>query len=112
MSWPGKGKVAVAGIGFSALTRKPEQRLGRLAFDAAMHAIKDAGLRATDIDGLATYPDAPFYGAGRRDGIDLVSVEYLLKHFPLAPDVRWYAQVEQGMIASAVIEAANAIIAG
>src|SRR6185436_19557505 len=54
----------------------------------------------------------PFYGAGGRDGVDLVSIEYFLKHFPLAAEVRWYAQVDQGLIASAVIEAANAIISG
>lgn len=112
MTWAGRGKVAVAGIGFSKLTRKPQGELGRLAFQAARAALDDAGLDATKVDGLATYPDPPFYGAGRRDGVDLVSVEYFLRHFPLAPDVRWYAQVDQGMIAAAVIEAANAIISG
>ncbi|MFN0145356.1 MAG: thiolase C-terminal domain-containing protein [Dehalococcoidia bacterium] len=112
MTWAGKGKVAVAGVGFSELRRSPGKSLGRLAFDAAHAALADAGLEAAAIDGIATYPDPPFYGAGRRDGIDLVSVEYFLKHFPLAPEVRWYAQVDQGLIASAVIEAANAIIAG
>ncbi len=112
MTWAGKGRVAVAGIGFSKLTRSPEKGLGRLAFDAAHAALADAGLDSTAIDGIATYPDPPFYGAGRRDGVDLVSIEYFLKHFPLAPEVRWYAQVDQGLIASAVIEAANAIISG
>ena len=112
MSWAGRGNVAIAGIGFSALTRNPERGLGQLAFDAAHAALADAGLDARLVDGLATYPDAPFYGAGRRDGVDVVSVEYFLRHFPLAPEVRWYAQVDQGMIASAVIEAANAIISG
>ncbi len=112
MSWAGKGKVAVAGIGFSELTRSPEKGLGRLAFDAARAALADAGLDSSLIDGIATYPEPPFAGAGRRDGVDLVSVEYFLKHFPLAPEVRWYAQVDQGLIASALIEAANAIISG
>ena len=112
MSWAGKGKVAVVGIGFSELTRSPEKGLGRLAFDASRAALADAGLDSSAIDGIATYPEPPFAGAGRRDGIDLVSVEYFLKHFPLAPEVRWYAQVDQGLIASALIEAANAIISG
>jgi len=39
-------------------------------------------------------------------------VMYLVNHLPLAPDIRWYAQIETGMIASPIIEAANAIIAG
>lgn len=112
MTWDGKGKVAVAGIGFSELTRNPERGLGQLAFEAAHAALADAGLDSRTVDGIATYPDAPFYGAGRRDGVDLVSVEYFLKHFPLMPEVRWYAQVDQGLIASAVIEASNAIVAG
>jgi acetyl-CoA acetyltransferase len=110
VSWAGRGKAAVAGIGFSRLSRRPEQPLGELAFAAARAALADAGLEAEAVDGLATYPDAPFYGAGRRDGIDIISVEYFLRHFPLASDVRWYAQIDQGMIASAVIEAANAVI--
>jgi acetyl-CoA acetyltransferase len=37
---------------------------------------------------------------------------YLVNHLPLAPDIRWYAQIETGMIASPIIEAANALIAG
>jgi acetyl-CoA acetyltransferase len=112
MTWAGKGKTAIVGIGFSRLGRDRAQPLGTLAFDAARAALADAGLSSRDIDGLATYPDAPFAGAGRRDGVDVVTVEYFLRHFPLAPDVRWYAELSQGMIASAVIEAANAIIAG
>lgn len=112
MSWEGRGKVAIAGIGFSELARASEKGLGKLAFEAADRALEDAGLEASKIDGLATFPEAPFHDSGRRDGVDRVSVEYFLRHFPLAPEIRWYAQIELGMIASAVTEAANAIIAG
>jgi acetyl-CoA acetyltransferase len=112
VSWAGRGRVAVAGIGFSALSRRPAAPLGALAFEAAYAALADAGLDSRAIDGLATYPDAPFHGAGRADGVDVVTVEYFLKHFPLSPYVRWYAQVDQGLVVSAVIEAANALIAG
>lgn len=108
MTWAGKGKVAVAGIGFSALTRHSQETLGKLAFDAARAALDDAGLDASRVDGLATY----IMESGGRDGVERVSVDYFLKHFPLSPDFRWYAQLDQGMIASAVIEAVNAIIAG
>ena len=108
MTWAGKGKVAVAGIGFSALTRRSEQHLGKLAFDAANAALADAGLEASQVDGLATY----IMGGTGRDGVDSVSADYFLKHYTLSPDFRWYAELQQGMIASAVIEGANAIISG
>ncbi len=35
MTWSGKGKVAIAGIGFSELSRRSDETLGKLAFDAA-----------------------------------------------------------------------------
>jgi acetyl-CoA acetyltransferase len=83
-----------------------------LAVDACRAAIADAGLAAGQIDGVATYPESPFAGAGNRDGEDVVSVNWLLNHLALAPDLKWYAQIETGMIASPIIEAANALIAG
>jgi acetyl-CoA acetyltransferase len=50
--------AVISGIGQSAVGR----RLGRdgldLTIDAALDAIADAGLTASDIDGLATYPGA------------------------------------------------------
>jgi acetyl-CoA acetyltransferase len=110
--WQGKGKVAIAGIGFSEISRRPQKPLGVLAVDACRAAIADAGLAAGQIDGLATYPESPFAGAGNRDGEDIVSVNWVMNHLALAPDLKWYAQIETGMIASPIIEAANALIAG
>ena len=110
--WRGRGKTAIAGIGYSEITRKPEKPLGLLALDACRAAIEDAGLDAQRIDGLATYPESPFAGAGNRDGEDVVSVSFVLNHLVGAADVRWYAQIETGMIASPVIEAVNALLVG
>lgn len=110
--WPGAGKVALVGVGYSALTRSTEGALGARAVAAAENAAADAGLRLSDIDGLAAFPEAPYRGAGNTDGIDLVSVEYLLRHLNAAPEIQWYAEVELGMVLSAVAEAANALIAG
>jgi acetyl-CoA acetyltransferase len=107
-----RGKTAIVGIGYSEITRRSQKPLGLLAVDACHAALDDSGLKATQIDGLTTYPESPFAGAGNRDGIDVVSVMYLVNHLPLAPDIRWYAQIETGMIASPIIEAANALIAG
>ena len=110
--WAGSGKTAVVGIGFSKLTRNHETPLGRLTIDACRAAIADAGLEPGAIDGLATYPDQPFRGAGNRAGEDLVPAAFLIDHLELAPEIRWYAQVSAGLIPSAVIEAANALLAG
>src|ERR1700674_4305756 len=110
--WQGKGKTVIAGIGYSEISRRPQKPLGLLAVDACRAAIADAGLGAGQIDGLATYPESPFAGAGNRDGEDVVSVNWMMNHLALAPDLKWYAQIETGMIASPIIEAANALIAG
>ena len=98
MSWEHRGSVAVVGIGFSQLSRRHEAPLGRLTIDACRTAIADAGLQPSDIDGLATYPDQPFRGAGNREGEDLVPVSFVVDHLELAPDIQWYAQVSGGMI--------------
>jgi acetyl-CoA acetyltransferase len=110
--WSGKSRTAIVGIGYSEITRRPQKPLGLLAVDACRAAIADAGLEPSHIDGLATYPEMPFAGAGNRDGEDVVSVMYIVNHLALAPDIRWYAQIETGMIASPIIEAVHALIAG
>jgi acetyl-CoA acetyltransferase len=110
--WSGKGKTAIVGIGYSEITRRPQKPLGLLAIDACRAAIDDAGLQPAQIDGLTTYPESPFAGAGNRDGEDVVSVMYVVNHLALAPDIRWYAQIETGMIASPIIEAVHALLAG
>lgn len=110
--WAGAGKTAIIGWGLSEIVRNDPPPLGRLALDACRAALADANLPPDEVDGLATFPDQPFHGAANQDGIDLVSVSYLLDHLPLAPDIGWYAQVSDGMIASAVGEAVNALLAG
>src|SRR5260370_42296757 len=110
--WSGRGKTEIVEMGYSEITRRPQKQLGLLAIEACRAALADSGLRADAIDGLATYPESPFAGAGNRDGEDVVSVMYIVNHLPLAADIRWYAQIETGMIASPVIEGVNALIAG
>lgn len=110
--WSSRGKVAVAGIGCTRLVRHSERSLGTLALEACSAAISDAGLAPTDIDGLATYPDAPYRGAGNVDGVDVVTATYIIRHLEPAPSIKWYVMTEQGGIPTAVIEAVNALIAG
>jgi hypothetical protein len=80
MTWDSRGKTAVVGIGTSQLSRKAEKPLGLLALDACRAAMEDAGIDPAEVDGIVTYPDQPFLGAGNRDGEDLVSVNFLIDH--------------------------------
>lgn len=112
VTWEGTRETAIVGWGVSEITRDSDRPLSALTMQACRGAIEDAGLEPTDIDGLATYPDQPFRGAPATDGVDLVSVDYLLNHAPFARDIAWYSQVSNGMIASAIADAVNALISG
>lgn len=111
MSWPYRGKVAIVGVGFSPIQRHTGIPLGVFAKTAIENAVSDSGLRMEDIDGLATYAEPPFIGARRIDGEDMVSVEFVLNNLPFK-EVRWYADLEEGMIISAVQAAVYALISG
>lgn len=110
--WEGSRRTAIIGWGLSEITRDSSRPLGHLVLDACRGAIEDCGVPPGQIDGLATYPDQPFHGASSRDGVDLISADYILDHLDLAPDIRWYGQVSGGMIASAIGEGVNALLAG
>src|SRR5262249_29082903 len=65
--------VAIAGVGYADLTRKGEPHPNSLAIAAAKAALSDAGLRATDIDGIFEYkfgPESP----GAQDMARLLGV--------------------------------------
>ena len=110
--WSSKGKVAIVGVGFSELTRSLVGSLGARTLEACINAVNDAGLKLTDIDGIASFPEAPARNAGSTDGLDLVTVNHIIQHLDIAPHIKWYAQTEQGMVISSVIEAVNAVAAG
>ena len=112
MTWASRGKTAVDGIGTSTISRKAEKPLGLLALDACRAALEDAGVKPEEVDGLVTYPDQPFLGAGNRDGEDLVTVNFLIDHGGLAKDIKWYSQISSGMIPSAFIEGVHALSSG
>jgi len=111
MSWEHKGEVAIVGVGFSDIERRTATPIGRFAMNAAKAAVQDCGLQLRDIDGLATYPTAPFAGARNRGGEDVVNVEFFLSQQGMG-DVRWYSQAGDGLIAASFRDAANALIAG
>jgi acetyl-CoA acetyltransferase len=113
-TWPLRGKVAIVGIGYSNIARRQKRPLGLLARDAAMAAIADAGISAEDLDGLSTYPDMPVRGSsgGSRDGVDIVSVHYMMRMLGIDKNVQWYNQNSAGLFPSTIIEAVNAIASG
>jgi acetyl-CoA acetyltransferase len=65
--------VAIAGVGYSELTRKGEPNPNSLAITAAKAALLDAGLSAKDVDGIFEYkfgPESP----GAQDMARLLGV--------------------------------------
>jgi len=111
MTWEHKGKIAVAGVGFSPIERRSNQPLGRHALTAAHAAVDDCGLKLSDIDGLATYPQAPHLAAVNRDGEDVITVEMFLNE-PQIGAVSWYSEAGNGLVVTAVRDAVNALLAG
>ena len=55
---------AITGIGQSRISRDAGVSALSLTIDAAIEAIRDAGLRREDIDGIASYPGAIADGSG------------------------------------------------
>ncbi|HVV29886.1 MAG TPA: thiolase family protein [Mycobacteriales bacterium] len=54
--------VAIAGLGYSAISRAGTPDPRQLTFDAVSAALRDAGLRGADVDGIFEYkfgPDSP-----------------------------------------------------
>ncbi|MCU1414604.1 MAG: hypothetical protein JWN80_1944 [Microbacteriaceae bacterium] len=111
MTWEHSCKVAIAGVGFSNIERRTSTPLGSFAIDSARAAAQDAGIELSSIDGLATYPAAPFAGARNQDGRDVITPEFFLSS-GLLPDVTWYSQAGAGLVATAMRDAVNALIAG
>jgi acetyl-CoA acetyltransferase len=74
-----RDKVAVAGVGYSEVTRHSSGTLGSLTVEACDNALRDAGLTLHDVDGIATSPSMPRYGGtrGTNEGIDVVTPYYL-----------------------------------
>lgn len=94
---PGRDSVAVIGVGTAAYSRSPDRgrSLGGLAVDAAVAAIRDAGLVAADIDGVC--------GSSFSD----VEMQYALG----LPAVTWGTSVRIPF-GFQMIQAMNAVIAG
>lgn len=81
---------AITGIGQSRISRDAGVSALSLTIDAAVEAIRDAGLRREDIDGIASYPGAIADGSGFSPiGIPALQDALRLK-------VNWYANTREG----------------
>jgi len=109
--WEKRCQGAVSGVGLSQVTRSAEIPLAAHALTAVTEAVADAGLRMSDIDGLATYPELPATGHAEVDGISIVSVNCMMAMLKL-PDLSWHIQVGTTNIGGAVQQAVTALLAG
>ena len=104
-----KAKAAVIGMGHSRVYRRAEEPLGKLAVDAAREAIKNAGLKISDIDGITTAPMFPADGTPPVEGMTFVGTGYMTKSLGLTPT---YADQGFFMVTQAFVQAVNAVAAG
>jgi acetyl-CoA acetyltransferase len=111
--WACSNKVAIAGIGYSPLTRRSETPLLALAAQAVDAACADAGLTRKAIDALVTSPGMPRYGGvkGTVEGIDVVNPWFLGEHLGIAGQVL-YTGSTNGMVTQGFIDAALAVASG
>jgi acetyl-CoA acetyltransferase len=108
--WENRCKIAVSGVGFSKATRTAERPLAAHALEAVKAAVADSGLKMSDIDGLATYPELPATGHAEVDGISIVSVNCMMAMLKL-PNLTWHIQTGSVNIGGAVQQAVNALLA-
>ena len=95
----GKGKNAcIVGVGRSVISRDSGQSALTLVTDACINAIKDAGLTAKDINGVAT---------NEMSGVNGYEINEALRF----PTVSWYGQMGLPQVTAAwsVLEAAMAV---
>ncbi len=103
----GEKQVAITGIGQSEVTRGTGRSPLDLTIDAALEAIRDAGLTRADIDGLATWP----VGGSESQGFSPVGTPMLQDALRL--DVNWYlGSGETSGQLGAIFNAVGAICAG
>ena len=83
-SYPEKN-TAITGVGISEVSRGASKSALELTVDAALDAIADAGLKRSDIDGIATWPG----DRGDESGFSPVGCAALQDALRLK--LRWYA---------------------
>src|SRR5262245_58738167 len=107
--WSSKGKVAVVGVALTKMVRYIEGPIGPIAVDTCLKAIEDAGLKPSDIDGIAGLPYEG-EGAARVDGEAKVTPAYIMQNLSPDSNFRWYATMTvHPSFPISIIAAVNAI---
>jgi acetyl-CoA acetyltransferase len=99
--------MAITGIGQSEIFRKPQVLPFELALRACENAIADAGLTASDIDGIACWPNTP---AGTAYGFGAASLYDVAVSLGIKPS--WWSDASQAAQISPIMDAIAAIAAG
>lgn len=103
----GEKNCAISGVGISDVARGTDRSSLELTIDAALMAIGDAGLKRSDIDGIATWPG----GDNNASGFSPVSIPQLQDALRL--ELGWYSNGgESPGQFGAVFNAIGAINAG
>lgn len=103
-----ESKAIISGIGQSAVGRRLNIDELELTIDAALEAIADAGLKPSDIDGIASYPGGMIGGAGGFAGPGTPAVQDALRL-----QLNWHAAGPEGSAQmSAIIAAMGAVANG
>ncbi len=105
-----RNRVAIVGAGFTNASRNTGVPVAALAIDASRAALEDAGVLIAQLDGVACGAGLPVYGVdhGDRDGVDLVTSQFLATHLPL--DVEWSFDHES--FAPALLAAVHSVASG
>ncbi len=129
--WEHRGKVAVAGVGHSAIDRRwdetAETSVGAYAIDALRKAMADAGVSPDQVDGLVVVPGTttgdmwsprpiPADFASKYlptdnidDGLTTLSVDWVLKNMPELTNVKFTMHSSSDCMSNAITNTAQAV---
>jgi acetyl-CoA acetyltransferase len=94
-----KDRVAIVGVGSTGFTRRNERSLLALTLDAATTALRDAGIRAADVDGVVAVAEPAAPGPEKvAAALGLDTVTHWSRPAPV--------------VMFAIVDAVNAIVAG
>lgn len=99
--------TCISGLGQSDVFRKPQTYPFELAVQACYAAIEDAGLKASDIDGVCGWPDTPI---GVGDGFGAASVSDIVASLGL--NIKWHSSANMAAQLSPILTAVAVIAAG
>jgi acetyl-CoA acetyltransferase len=93
-------EVAIAGAGFSEFSRNSGRPVSALVAEACLRALRDAGMEAKDIDGIAASVYPGMQGASTFNMVQALGL----------PDVRWHVEPNGGPAAvGTLLLAADAV---